>query len=117
MPAQPPAVYEVLADVAGYARWWPGTALEGDGRLHLPGATAVTVSTEGHRPGVGLFLRLGPPLDGTLEWYLEPFEEGTVVNSILDIHLAARGRSLRRRLRRLRSGIRAALVELQGRVA
>jgi hypothetical protein len=117
VPAPPQTVYEVLADVGGYGGWWAGTAVDAEGRPRFAGGPAVAVSAERHRPGVGLFLRLGPPLDGTLEWYLEPFEEGTVVNSILDVHLAAGGRRLQRRLHRLRSGIRAGLVDLQGRVA
>ena len=57
-----------------------------------------------------MFIELGPPLNGTLEWYLEPFEEGTIVNALLDAELPGGGA---RRLRRIRAQIRRGLVGLK----
>lgn len=126
--APPREVYEVLSDVRSYPAWWPGTDAAGDTdaaagegadtvRLRLPPAPPVIASAERHRPGVGVFIRLGPPLEGTLEWYLEPFEEGSIVNAILDLRLDGGRRRAARRLGRLRAGIRGALVALREHLA
>jgi uncharacterized protein YndB with AHSA1/START domain len=110
--APPPDVYEILAHPASYARWWPNVAAA-DGtdpaRLRL-GGSRVSATPTRQRPGVGIFVELGPPLDGTLEWYLEPFEEGTIVNALLDVELSGSGA---RRLRRVRAQIRRGLVGLK----
>jgi hypothetical protein len=47
-----------------------------------------------------------------MEWFLEPFQEGTVVNCILDLDLAGGWRGTSRRLRRIRTAIRRGLVGL-----
>jgi hypothetical protein len=60
---------------------------------------------------VGLFLNLSPA-SGTLEWYLERFEEGTVINCFLDLDLHGGSSRALRRLRRIRTAVRAGLVGL-----
>jgi hypothetical protein len=110
------SVYGILADVQAYPAWWPGAEVRSSGedlRLRLPGGPSAPAVARGHREGVGLTLHLGPPYSGTLEWYLEPFEEGTVVNSILHVDLPGGPRRSARRLRRLRVGIHRALAALR----
>jgi len=114
--AAPERVFEVLRDPAGYPAWWPGARRLGDGRLRLPGMPPATVAVDRVRPGVGLFVRLsraaGPGgREGHLEWYLEPFEEGTMVNGITDLGAGRRWPS--RRVLRVRSGVRSAMVALK----
>jgi hypothetical protein len=110
------SVYGILADVQAYPVWWPGAEVRSSGeelRLRLPGGPLAPAVAGGHREGVGLILHLGPPYSGTLEWYLEPFEEGTVVNSILHVDLpGGPGRSARRLLR-LRAEIHRAMAALR----
>jgi hypothetical protein len=109
--AEPADVYEAIADPDSYGRWWQNTATDGPrpARLLL-GRSRVSAAATRHRPGVGVFVELGPPLDGTLEWYLAPFEDGTIVNALLDVELPGRGA---RRLRRVRAQIRRGLVGLK----
>jgi uncharacterized protein YndB with AHSA1/START domain len=115
--ATPPGpVFRVLTDVPSYPSWWPGTevrSLEGRFRVRLPGGPMVPAVTGGHREGVGLTIRLDPPYSGTLEWYLEPFEEGTVVSSILHLDLPGGPRRSARGLRRLRAGVHGGLLALR----
>jgi hypothetical protein len=67
---------------------------------------------ERHRNLVGLFL---VSQDEELEWYLEPFDDGTIVNVFLQTRDHP-GRRAERRLRRTRGAIRAALVGLKRRL-
>ena len=112
VPAPPDAVYPRLADLERYGEWWPRSrARRDDGSfvLRLPGASPARASVRGARPGIGLIVRLdGARFGGSLEWYLEPFKDGTVVNAILDLDSPGRRRTMR-----VRRGIRAALVELR----
>jgi hypothetical protein len=62
---------------------------------------------------LGLVIALGPPYDGTLEWYLESFEEGTIVNSLMDLELQGGRRRASRALRRMRSSVHLGLVGLK----
>ncbi|HEX9312656.1 MAG TPA: SRPBCC family protein [Actinomycetota bacterium] len=109
-------VFEVLRDPEGYAGWWPGARSLGDGRLRVPGLPAVVVSTERVRLGTGLVVRVSDRrpggINGHLEWYLENFEEGTVVSCIADLRAPRPWRP--RRVLRLRSGVRSAMVALKG---
>jgi uncharacterized protein YndB with AHSA1/START domain len=112
--APPDRVYEVLADLPAYPRWWPAaTARDGEVRLGLSRRGASSAAPERPRRGLGLFLRLGPPNPGTLEWYLEPFADGTVVNCLLDVNLRGGSRTTRSALRRLRVEVRRGLVGLK----
>jgi hypothetical protein len=112
--APPPAVYRRVADPLSYPSWWPGvrtTPVAGGLRLEL-GGEAWTAGPEGQRDDVGLFLALSGPPEGRLEWYLEPFEEGTVVSALLDLELPGGLRRSGRRLRRIRAALRRGLVGL-----
>ena len=114
--ARPARVFEVLRDPAGYPAWWPGARALGDGRLRLPGLPPVLMEPGGVRPGTGLHLRISggrrEALDGHLEWYVEAFEEGTLVSCIADLRAARPWRP--RRVLRMRAGVRSALVALKG---
>ena len=117
--APPGSVFRVLKDVSSYPSWWPGTEVRSSGghlSVRLPGGPMSPAEAEGHREGVGLTIRLDPPYSGTLEWYLEPFEEGTVVSSILHLDLPGGPRRSARALRRLREGIHGGLVALRKRL-
>jgi hypothetical protein len=108
-------VFEVVRDPAGYAGWWPGARSLGDGRLRLPGLPPIVAAADSVRPGTGLVVRVsGRParIAGHLEWYLESFEEGTVVSCIADLRAPRPWRP--RRVIRLRSGVRSAMVALKG---
>ena len=112
----PGRVFEVLRDPAGYPAWWPGARALGDGRLALPGIPPAWAQADGVRPGTGVFVRFrngrGDASCGHLEWYLEAFEEGTVVSCIADLRVARAWRE--RRVLRMRAGFRSALVSLKG---
>jgi hypothetical protein len=114
--AEPERVLEVLRDPAGYPAWWPGARALGDGRVQLPGLPSARLEAFGIRPGTGVRLRVSAgrreAVAGQLEWYLEAFEEGTVVSCIAD--LRARRSWPPRRVLRMRSGVRAAMVALKG---
>jgi uncharacterized protein YndB with AHSA1/START domain len=115
--APPAAVYRALCDYASYGLWWPGIGVdtEDEGfRLMLVAGAAAPARIEGHREDVGLVIRLGPPYRGTLEWYLEGFEEGTIVNSVMHLDLPGGPRGMDRLARRLRSAVRRGLVGLKG---
>ncbi len=112
VPAPPDAVYPRLADLERYGEWWPRSRARresGAVELRLPGGPSAIASVRKVRPGIGLVIGLdGSRLGGSLEWYLEPFKDGTVVNAILDLERAGRRRTLR-----LRRGIRTGLVALR----
>ena len=110
VPAPPDRVYARLAAVDGYGAWWPGArtvAAGGELDLRVAGFRG-RVLVEGERPATGLVVRVDGAAPCSLEWYLEPFKEGTVVNAILDL-----GRGTARRQRRARRSIRRALVALR----
>jgi len=106
-------IYDVLVAPQEYPRWWPGARAGTDGVVRMPGLGAVRVRTDRERPGVGVFVQLeGSGFRGDLEWYLEPFKEGTVVYGITNVESVRRWRE--RRILAVRSGIRSAMVALQG---
>lgn len=110
VPTTPDRVFRLLLAPAEWERWWP-TARARGGSVALGRGFFVVTEPHDVRPGVGLRLRVPRP-EGELEWFLEPWEEGTIVNVFLDVHVGESARG-RRRLLRLRAGIRRALVALQ----
>ena len=112
--APPERVHAALADTSGYPRWWPGVARAGaDGRVRLPlDRRGNEANPSGSRPGIGLWLEL-PAYDGSLEWYLEPFEDGTIVNAFLDLDLDLGPGRAARRLLRFRTSVRRGLFGLK----
>lgn len=119
VPAAPKRVYARLADLDRYGEWWTGVNVRRAGdalELRFPRLGGTRVRLEGERPGTGMILRLaGPRLAGSLEWYLEPFKEGTIVNAILDLEPGPRGHA--RRVLRFRRVLRAGLIALREREA
>lgn len=113
--APPTDVYRTVADLGRYPSWWDAVHVDpGDpATIALEPRVTAPVRRRQEREGTGLFLELGPPYDGTLEWYLEPFEDGTIVNCLLDIELAGSRRRVRLRLWRLRARVRAGLVGIK----
>ena len=108
--ASPSRVYRTLLDLDSYPGWWPGSRVGRDG-LALPlSRSASGVRSERERNDEGLHLVFE---GGSLEWYLEPFDDGTIVNAFLDVGPNA-GRP--RGLLRLRAGVRDALVGLKRRL-
>ena len=108
--APPGDVYRLLADPASYPGWWPRARLEG-ASLVLPLGSAGAVAPERHRDDIGLHL-VGP--GAQLEWYLEPFDDGSIVNAFLEV--PGSGRRAARRLLRMRGAIRTGLVGLHARL-
>jgi hypothetical protein len=115
VPAPPVAVYALVSQPASYPSWWPGANCDRDQgsalRLPLEPGKPKPASIESHRPGVGVFLSL-PGYQGTLEWYLEPFQKGTIVNGLLEVESGSGAGRSERRLVRMRSSVRRALVGL-----
>jgi hypothetical protein len=108
----PVRVFEVLADPAGYPRWWPGAKERPPGGLLLPGFGPVAVGATGVRPGIGLLVRVkGRGFSGHVEWFLEPYKEGTVINGIVNVESKRRWRQ--RRILAVRAGLRSAMVALR----
>jgi uncharacterized protein YndB with AHSA1/START domain len=113
--APPVTVFGVLNEPSRYATWWPrARSRTRDGRLEVAflDRRHCFVEIDGQRPGVGLVLRLGGDLAGTLEWYLEPFWEGTIVNAIVNIDVPGGPRRAARDLLRVRAALRRGMVAL-----
>ena len=110
--AAPEAVYATVADPSTYPRWWPGASTTGtDGGVRIPlGSSTVDARPEGHREGLGLYLAVP---HGSIEWYLEPFEDGSIVNVFSDLDLPGGARAAARRLHGARSSVHTALVHLK----
>lgn len=109
--ASPGEVYGLIANLQTYPGWWAGSRLSG-ADLRLPLA-ARAIRPERERDGMGLHLVFG---DESLEWYLEPFEEGTIVNAFLDVRAPRSEWRGSRGLVRMRSAVRRGLVGLKKRL-
>jgi hypothetical protein len=111
--APPSDVFRALDEPATYPRWWQGSSLEGVG-IVLPLARRLPPALrDRRRESIGLFLRFG---DGSLEWYLEPFDDGTIVNAFLDVEVPGWSGRAARRLLRSRHALRRGLVGLKRRL-
>jgi uncharacterized protein YndB with AHSA1/START domain len=111
--ALPADVYRALDEPATYPEWWPGARVEGTDVV-LPVARGGPPATcDIRREGVGLFLRFG---EDSLEWFLEPFDDGTIVNAFLDVDEPGSMRRSARRLLRGRHALRRGLVGLKKRL-
>lgn len=106
--APPGDVYSVISTPSTYPGWWAGSELAAGG-LRIPVAAGV-VERSGERDGVGLHLGSA---DVSLEWYLEPFDDGTIVNALLDLPAPRARWRARRRLLRKRGGVRRGLTGLK----
>ena len=110
--AAPDRVYELVRDPAAYPAWWPGVRADGEGRLRFPELGPVAVAVRVVRDGVELFVDVdGPRAQGHLQWYLEPFREGTIVYGITDVKTTRRWRP--RRVLRHRASMRRALLTMK----
>jgi uncharacterized protein YndB with AHSA1/START domain len=107
----PDQVYEVLANPVSYPEWWPGAAATTEGVLLPFRRVRRAAVADRHRNRIGLHL-VSP--DEELEWYLEAFDDGTIVNAFLQI--PGVGRRADRRIRRMRGAIRSGLVGLKRRL-
>jgi hypothetical protein len=108
--AAPHEVFKRLDELSGYPGWWPGSEAR-DGGIVLPLAKRLPPATRDHRrENVGLLLRFK---GDSLEWYLEPFDDGTIVNAFLDIRAAGSPARAGRRVLRMRRGLRGGLVGLR----
>ncbi len=106
----------MIGFIRTYPSWWRSISVgEGESDLHVrvtvPGLGRMKASTAGHRPGVGVIVQLAGDVDGVLEWFLEPFNGGTIAN--VHLRLAARPRRWRRRELTYRSAVREGLVALR----
>ena len=116
VPGRPEDVYRVVESIHTYPSWWRGIQVDDDERgrhvtLRFPALGRVKASAAGQRPGVGVVIQLTGDVEGVLEWFLEPFKEGTVTNVLL--RLATRPRRWKRRERAYRSAVRDGLVALR----
>ena len=108
--APPADVFQALDEPATYPQWWQGSNVEGMG-IVLPLARRSPPATrDRRREGIGLFLRFG---DDSLEWYLEPFDDGTIVNAFLDVEVSGSSGRAGRHLLRRRHEVRRGLVGLK----
>lgn len=111
--AGPSDVYEALAGLPGYPRWWTDARAGDPLELRL-GGRLLRAEASALRPDIGLILHLHGAFPGTLEWHLQPEDDGTIVNSILNIEPPGGRRRAERRLLRCRASIRRGLVGLKG---
>jgi hypothetical protein len=112
------ALHPVVADVAGWGRWWPGlTVSNAVLELSAPGFTARrrrwTAQLGRERPGLGITLRYTGDVAGQAEFYYLDERAGTVVHYLLRGAVADRG--WRWAVRDHRAGVRAGLHALKDR--
>jgi hypothetical protein len=116
VPAPPEDVYRIVESIRTYPSWWRAVGVdEGESGRHItltvPALGRLNASAAGQRPGVGVIIQLAGDVNGVLEWFLEPFREGTIASMLL--RLATRPRRWHRRERIYRSSVREALVALR----
>ena len=114
-------LHPVIADVRGWATWWPGLAASGDGEeldltLRPPGrlrAHRWSATVVKRRPGLGVDLRYRGDIDGEAEFYYLDEPWGTVVHYLVRARVADRG--WRPLVAAHRAGARAAMDHLKDR--
>ena len=116
VPAPPKEIYRVAESIPTYPSWWRQIHVEeGESGRHfivrIPALGEVRASVAGERRAVGLIIQLSGDVDGVLEWFLEPFKDGTIVSVLL--RLSTRPRRWNRREQAYRSTVREALVALR----
>lgn len=116
-------VHPLLADVAGYRRWWPAASSRDLGgrvgvTLAPPGLARrrqrFTVAITKDRPAKGVRMHYTGDLAGEAEWYYLDEPAGTVVHYLLNAEVADRG--WRRRLADHRAAVRQGLDTLKDRL-
>jgi hypothetical protein len=108
-------VFELVREPARYPQWWPRVRTARDGALRFPELGAVRAEPDRIEDGVELIVTVeGRGIRGHLQWYLEPFKDGTIVYGITDVE-TARPWSARRVLRH-RASVHRALVALKDRL-
>jgi polyketide cyclase/dehydrase/lipid transport protein len=111
--APPGRVFEIVRDPARYPEWWPRVRRAGEGAVRFPELGKVRTGVRGVKDGVELIVEVeGGAVRGHLQWYLEPFKDGTIVYGITDLETTRRWS--RRRVLRHRASMRRALVSLKG---
>ncbi len=108
--------YAVLTDVDGWDAWWPGCRtrreavprVAGDAADHhvlrLPGSRQCRLRVHGWRHDEGFRAELRGGSDADVAWWLAARSDGTTV---VDLHVAARGRRPARTVRALGVGLQA----------
>jgi hypothetical protein len=110
--ASPDRVFELVRDPARYPEWWPRVRRAGDRSLRFPQLGEVGTEVHGVKDGVELIVKVeGRAVRGHLQWYLEPFKDGTIVYGITDVETSSRWTP--RRVLRHRASIRRAMVALK----
>lgn len=113
-------VHPILADIAGYGRWWPAVSSRDLGSrvavtLTPPGIARrkqrFTVAVTKERPAKGVRMRYTGDLAGDAEWYYLDEPAGTVVHYLLTAEVGDRG--WRRLLADHRAAIRQGLDRLK----
>lgn len=116
-------VHPILADVAGYGRWWPAASSRDLGTrvavtLTPPGIARrtqrFTVAVTKERPAKGIRMRYTGDLAGDAEWYYLDEPAGTVVHYLLTAEVT--DRAWRRRLTDHRAAIRQGLDTVKDRL-
>jgi hypothetical protein len=115
-------VHPVLADVAGYAAWWPRLRLR---RRHGgwllahrppgdPRRRRVWLRVTHERPELGVDFAVTGDMVGEAEWYYLDEPAGVAVTHLLRVWAPDRGG--KRRVAAYRASVRAALQELKARL-
>lgn len=115
--ASPQCVHGAVGEPVRYDAWWPGASISAgteEVTVRLPGVPALVLRPDGSREGIGAVFGVGGLIRGRWEWFLEPFDDGTIVNALLDLDVPGGERASSRRLHRLRVAVHRGLVGLKG---
>ena len=113
--APPGRVFELVRDPARYPEWWPKVRSTREGSLRFEELGEVRTDVRGVKEGVELIVGLeSGAVRGHLQWYLQPFKDGTIVYGITDVETSRKWSP--RRVLRHRASIRRAMVALKDRL-